>query len=50
MTNCGLSPSNEFCNPHIDHLADGLVQPVLSVALSIALWIRIEAPQLSAFR
>ena len=50
MTNCGISPSDEFCSPHIDRLTGGLVQQILSVAVNIALWIRVKAPQLNTFR
>ena len=37
-------------NPHSDHLAGGLVQQGLSVAVNIAPWIHVEARQINAIR
>ena len=37
-------------NPHSGHLAGGLVQQGLSVAVNIAPWIHVEARQINAIR
>ena len=45
-----LANRGDVYNPHSDHLAGGLVQQGLSVAVNIAPWIHIEARQINAIR
>ena len=45
-----LANRGDVYNPHSDHLAGGLVQQGLSVAIGIAPWIHIEARQINAIR
>jgi len=45
-----LANRGDVYNPHSDHLAGGLVQQGLSVAVNIAPWIHVEARQINAIR